>query len=140
MAINADILLEKVGETDEGEKCTYTVMRMNHWEGQIAVFAAGPNGNFRIELNEESLPLRKGEIAALYNETEITYKKETMKGERQMVLTQVQKEYDNVFRADVETIKIAVDSDLMNPTRVEATEYLKSTFSTKLVESLNCNY
>ena len=47
-------LLTLVGESLSGEKCTYQVMKMNDWDGQVVIYLNGAQGNFRVELNSEA--------------------------------------------------------------------------------------
>ena len=60
-----ETLLETQGANNNGSVCEYTVMHMLHWEGQTAIFINTDTGNFRVELDTESLS--KGNFKSPYD-------------------------------------------------------------------------
>lgn len=112
------VLLE--GVTHDGEVCEYSVYIMNNWEGQIAVFANGPSGNFRIELKSDEF--QNGEFVAQYENTVLTYEEGVLN------YFEPRAERDDVD--EVVTITLANDN-LLAPVSVSASQG---------PESLECSF
>lgn len=121
------IITELVGKTDDGKECTYTVMKMNDWEGQTIVFLNSDTGNFRVELAASAVPLQEGDMTGLYAQ--------------QIILQYVQGNLKSVVEEDDSGTTIVeitdVLADLTSPARAEATS--KSNFG-KVVESYTCTF
>lgn len=114
--------IEVKGANPDGEECTYTIAKMDNWEGQIVMFLAGPNGNFRAEFNYEKLA-SEGELVPQYEGATMTPLansgfKYTLPGEES---------------ADLDTVIVAYfnGSDLTQPVSIVASG---------LAETYICNF
>lgn len=111
LAINssaqAQVITEVVGKTAEGEKCSFTFAEMSEWEGQLAVFLNGPEGNFRIEINPDQVPLKEGPIQGSQKGIKVRYDGKT--------LSSFSREWDGIFVAETTSIEIIVDQKLKTP-------------------------
>ena len=128
LTVQSAEITKKIGKDSEGNPCTYSVQKMDHWEGQVAIFVNGSKGNFRIELHPESLPLTEGKQKPVYKDIKVKYKKG--------VLSSKHVERINLFSRDVTKVELAVDKSLRNPVSVKAT----AKTGPYVTESLDCKF
>lgn len=107
---NEEILTLK-GQSPSGADCTYQVMKMNNWEGQVVIYLNSDEGNFRVELNSEAFS--KGEIVSEYEaDVDLTF----VDGVLNVLVSGLEGDADRV-------IKITTwDGDLLNPKTAEASQ------------------
>lgn len=126
------ILANATGVTSKGQKCTYTVKKMNSWEGQIVIFLNSKTGNFRIELPETSVPLKEGRVEGRFEQHEIFYNEGVLSFRYE----------HNDEGGEFTEAEIVVESDLKNPVSASAINKLTSfggIFS-KTVEQYDCSF
>jgi hypothetical protein len=113
-------LIQIKGTNFNSSACEYTVMEMNHWEGQTAIFINTDTGNFRIELDTESL--KNGEFKSPYENVTIEMQADFL------TVTVPAAEFNDVPKFVVLNLK---DGDILKPLSANATHGF---------ESLNCSF
>ena len=113
-------VLTVVGKAPSGEDCTYQVMKMNDWEGQIVIYLNGEQGNFRVELNSQAF-------------------------EKGVILSQFEASVDMTFIDGVLNVFVAGDdgdADRVIKITTEGGDILKpsSAIATQAPEEYNCRF